>query len=208
MPETSSPHSLAASPPRIGEVVGASTSEFIGQVLQIPDLDWRQVPPLGALVRADSESLEARVLGVVCQVETTGLDGVHRPLALNLTRQQLREQQPQIFDLLTTRFTALTVGYLEAGTFYQYFPAYPPQIHDFVSVCPPAEVSRFTDRLFCLRTLLQHPASSDEVIAAFLRQSHRARGQDRDFLIAAGRQLSALLKDNYDRLASILQRLE
>ncbi|HEY9841792.1 MAG TPA: hypothetical protein V6D23_15125 [Candidatus Obscuribacterales bacterium] len=193
---------------RIGEIIAASTAEFTAQVLQSPELDWSQVPPLGSLVRVDSESVKAQVLGIVCHVETTGLDGVHRPLALNLSRQQLREQQPQIFDLLTTRFEALTVGYIEAATYFQYYPAYPPQIHDFVQLCSDTEISRFTDRLFCLRTLLQHPASSDEVIAAFLRHSHRARKHQRDFLIAAGRQLSGLLKDNYDRLASILQRLE
>lgn len=197
---------------RIGEIVAASTAAFTAQVLQssefAPDLDWKRVPPLGSLVRIASESVPAQVLGVVCHVETTGLDGVHKPLALNLSRQQLREQQPQIFDLLTTRFEALTVGYLEQGVFYQYYPAYPPQIHDFAHLCSDEELVRFTERLFCLRTLLQHPASSDEVIAAFLRQSHRARKREREFLIAAGRQLSGLLKDNYDRLASILQRLE
>lgn len=192
---------------RIGEIVAASTSEFTAQVLQTEALDWQQVPPLGSLVRAESESLPAGVLGIVCHVETTGLDGVHRPLALNLTRQQLKEQQPQIFDLLTTRFTALTVGYLEAGCFYQHYPDYPPQIHDFVQRCSDAELARFTDRLFCLRTLLGHPASSDEVIAAFLRHSHRAHGHQHKFLVDAGRQLSGLLKDDYERLASILHRL-
>lgn len=193
---------------RIGEIIAASTNQFTAQVLPSSELDWSRVPPLGSLVRAVSETVPAQVLGVVCHVETTGLDGVHRPLALNLSRQQLREQQPQIFDLLTTQFEAVTVGYLEAGIFYQYFPPYPPQIHDFTHLCPDAELTRFTERLFCLRTLLQHPASSDEVIAAFLRLSSRARGGEREFLVTAGRQLSALLKDNYDRLASILQRLE
>ncbi len=193
---------------RIGEIIAASTGQFTAQVLQSPELDWSRVPPLGSLVRVSSESVAAQVLGVVCQVETTGLDGVHRPLALNLSRQQLREQQPQIFDLLTTRFEAITVGYIEQNTFYQYYPAYPPQIHDFTELCQAEEVRRFTDRLFCLRTLLTHSESNDEVIAAFLRQSYRARGREREFLVSAGRQLSALLKDNYDRLASILQRLE
>lgn len=193
---------------RRGEIIAANTAEFTAQVLQSADLDWNQVPPLGSLVRVVSESVSAQVLGVVCHVETSGLDGVHRPLALNLSRQQLKEQQPQIFDLLTTRFQALTVGYLDKQTFYQYYPAYPPQIHDFVCLCSDEQLERFSERLFCLRTLLQHPASSDEVVAAFLRHSYKARRRERDFLVAAGRQLSNLLKDNYDRLSSILQRLE
>lgn len=193
----------------MGEVIEANTQQFKAQVLRnARGTEWARVPALGALVRVHCQETNTQVLGVVCQVETTGVDSVHRPVALNLTREQLRQQQPQIFDLLRTDFLAVTAGFIDKGIYFQYFPPYPPQIHDFAFRCSDEEVKRFTDRLFCLRTLLANPAVNDEVVAAFVRQAQRCRVGDADFLLRAGRELSGLLKDNYERLSGILLRIQ
>jgi hypothetical protein len=193
----------------MGEVIEANTQQFKAQVLRSErGTEWGRVPALGALVRVDCQETGTQVLGVVCQVETTGIDSVHRPVALNLTREQLRQQQPQIFDLLRTDFLAVTAGFIEKNAYFQYFPPYPPQIHDFAFSCSDEELQRFTERLFCLRTLLANPAVNDEVVAAFLRHAQRCRTRDNAFLLRAGRELSSLLKDNYDRLSGILLRLQ
>lgn len=193
----------------MGEVIEANTQQFKAQVLRNErGTEWARVPALGALVRVDCQETHTQVLGVVCQVETTGVDSVHRPVALNLTREQLRQQQPQIFDLLRTDFLAVTAGFIDKGTYFQYFPPYPPQIHDFAFSCSDEEVKRFTDRLFCLRTLLANPAVNDEVVAAFVRHAQHCRAGDTDFLLRAGRELSGLLKDNYERLSGILLRIQ
>lgn len=195
---------------RIGEVIEAATSECKAQALKANrnQLDWAQVPPLGSFVRIASDENPIEILGVVYKVESGALDTAHRPTALNLTRQQIREQQPQIFDLLKTDFSMILIGYIEKRTYHQFLPPFPPQIHDFVYLCDKEEVIRITERFFFLRTLLTAPASSDELVAATLRLSYQARQQDRHFLLKAGRETASLLKDNYDRLTAILQRIQ
>ena len=198
------------SPQQIGEIIEASTTHFTAQTFekQTEALTIPIPPSFGSFVRSHSEEMGIDILGVVYNVTTGSIDGTHHPTALNLSRQQLREQQPQIFDLLKTNFSAVIIAYVEKRTYFQFLPPYPPQIHDFVYTCSETEVSRVTDRLFFLRTLLNTPGIHDELIAATLRLSYRARGNDRLFVVEAGRELANLLKDNYDRLTAILQRVE
>jgi hypothetical protein len=99
----------------VGEVIEANSSSFLSQALQDPQTGEKQAPRLGSLLKAHNESTGLQILGVVSQVTTRSADSVHRPVALNLTRQQLREQQPQIFDLLSLEFEAVVVGYWEKG---------------------------------------------------------------------------------------------
>ncbi len=192
----------------VGEVIEANSSSFLSQALQDPQTGEKQAPRLGSLLKAHNESTGLQILGVVSQVTTRSADSVHRPVALNLTRQQLREQQPQIFDLLSLEFEAVVVGYWEKGLYYQHFPPYPPQIHDFTYLCNPEESIRFSDRLFCLRNLLETPGVHDEVVAAFIKGLWLVRKQDPAFLLVAGRELAHLLKDQYERLRSIAARLQ
>jgi hypothetical protein len=49
---------------------------------------------------------------------------------------------------------------------------------------------------------------ADELLAATLRAAAHARGSaGRDYLVAAGRELASLLKDDYDRLTALLRRI-
>lgn len=192
----------------IGEVIEAHSMGFRFQ-LKPSDMDsQKDLPALGSLVKVHLQERAHHVLGLVYHVETKSIDSIHRPVALNMTRQELREQQPQIFDLLKTDVLALTLGYQEGRTYFQYLPPYPPLIHDFVYACTPDEIHDFTERLIFLRTLLSNPNTHDEVIAAFLRHSYQMRKHDQVFLKKAGQELSRLLKDDYDRLVSIVQRLD
>lgn len=191
----------------VGEVIEASSSMFLSQALQDPQTGEKYSPRLGALIKVHNESTGLEIFGVVSEISTRSADSVHRPVALNLTRQELREQQPQIFDLLSLEFEAIIVGYWEKGLYYQHFPPYPPQIHDFTYLCSQEESMRFSDRLFCLRNLLETPSVHDEVIAAFIKGLWLTRKQDPAFLLSAGRELAHLLKDQYERLRSIVARL-
>jgi hypothetical protein len=194
---------------RIGEVVQSSTTHFVAQALRDGDtLTMPKAPPFGTFVRAVLEEEDLEVYGLVYHVETTSLDAVHRPMALNLSRQELREQQPQIFGLLRTDFSVVVTGYREAGRLQQYLPPFPPMVHDFVYACTPDEVAGLTERLDFLRTVITfRQAPTDELVASCLRQAYRLRGHDRSFLTVAGRSLSNLLKNDYDRLSAIMDRL-
>lgn len=201
----------AAAARRWGEVVAAST--MVVEVQCFPADDGRltlpQPPAFGSFVRTASEESGVDIFAVVYEVVTGSMDSTHRPAAMNMSRQQLREHQPQIFDLLRTDVTCLIVGYRQGGRFFQHLPPHPPQIHDFVYACPGSEVQAFTERLDFLRTLIKTAGiPTDELVPALLRQAGAVRNFDRNFMVAAGKELSSLLRDDYDRLMAMLRRLK
>lgn len=197
-------------PLRVGEVVQSASTHYVAQALRAPGgaLAMPKAPPFGAFVRAVLEEEALEVYGLVYHVETTSVDAVHRPTALNLSRQELREQQPQVFALLRTDFSVLVTGYREDGRLHPYLPPHPPMVHDFVYACTAQEVEALSDNLDFLRTVATFgQAPTDELVAACLRQAFRLRGGDREFLVGAARTLTNLLKNDYDRLSAILSRL-
>ena len=91
---------------------------------------------------------------------------------------------------------------------YQHLPPRPPQVHQAVYRCEQAEVIRFTEELDWLRTLLQvSGVPTESLAAAAIRDVYNLRDLDRDWLIRAGRMVSVLLKDDYDRLRMILSQI-
>lgn len=210
------------SPSYIAEVIETATTEFLAQCLEPEDLSFAVMPPFGSWVKATDEESGNQVYAVVYHVTTSPIDSVHRARALGLSLQDLREQQPQIFAMLKTEFRAAIVGFLPpkrkgkngAGgaignsVAYQHLPPRPPQIHQAVYYCESEEIIRFSDQLDFLRTLLQVAgAPVDALTAAAIREIYQLRQADRTWLVQAGRSLSVLLKDDYDRLRIILGQI-
>lgn len=204
-------------PNHFAEVIETATTEFLAQCLDPEDLSYPIMPPFGSWVRSYDEETGNKVLAVVTYVTTSPIDSVHRARALGLSLAELREEQPQIFAMLKTEFRAAILGF-EAGEnmngssaegiMYQYLPPRPPQIHQGVYRCEAEEVMKFSDRLDFLRTLLEVSNTPvDALVAAVLRDIYRLRQGDREWLVQAGRTLSTLLKDDYDRLRFILSQI-
>ena len=211
----------------IAEVIETATTEFLAQCLEPEDLTFPVMPPFGSWVRSVDEESGNQVLAVVYYATTSPIDSVHRARALGLSLADLREQQPQIFAMLKTEFRAAIVGFQPphhggngaasangslsknpGGPVYQYLPPRPPQIHQAVYQCDPSEIIHFSEQLDFLRTLLQVTGAPVEALtAAAIREVYQLRKADRDWLVKAGRTLSVLLKDDYDRLRYILSQL-
>lgn len=207
-------------PNHIAEVIETATTEFLAQCLEPDDLSFPAMPPFGSWVKSVDEESGNQIYAVVYHATTSPIDSVHRARALGLSLQGLREEQPQIFAMLTTEFRAAIVGFAPAqqgrngsakpaaGTIYQYLPPRPPQIHQAVYQCEPAEIILFSEQLDFLRTLLQlNGAPVEALTAAAIREVYQLRKADRDWLVRAGRTLSLLLKDDYDRLRVILSQI-
>ena len=196
---------------KVGEIISSNTVSFIAQCIKEDNenLTLPQAPYFGSFVRSQGQEIGFDIIAVVYEISTGSIDSVHRPTAMNLTREELRNQQPQIFDLLKTDFSAVVIGYIINDKVYQYTPPHPPQIHDFVYSCDAKEVSLITERMDFLRTLLNSGANMcEELVAASIRYAYASRGCNRAFLVEAGRELSTSLKDNYDRLSAILRRIK
>lgn len=203
----------------IAEVIETATTEFLAQCLEPEDLSFPVMPPFGSWVKSIDEESGNQVIAVVYYATTSPIDSVHRARALGLSLDDLREQQPQIFAMLKTEFRAVIVGFqppsaggngskYSNGSVYQYLPPRPPQIHQAVYQCEAREILQFSEQLDFLRTLLQvNGAPVEALTAAAIREVYQLRKADRDWLIKAGRTLSILLKDDYDRLRYILSQL-
>ena len=196
-------------PQHLAEVVATSTTEFLAQCLEPKDLDFPLIPAFGSWVKSQQdENSDIISYGVVYHATTAPIDSVHRAVALGLSLKELREQQPQIFAMLRSEIKVVLVGFSSVGNIYQHLPAQPPQIHQAVYACEAEEIENFTNELNFLRTLVQMTnAPVDELIAAVLRNVYQVRNCDRTWLVQAGRKLSLLLKDDYDRLGAILAQV-
>lgn len=206
-------------PNHIAEVIETSTTEFLAQCLEPENLNFPAMPPFGSWVRSVDEVSGNHIYAVVYHATTSPIDSVHRARALGMSLEELREEQPQIFAMLKTEFRAVIAGFIApdserngskqpSGTIYQYVPPRPPQIHQAVYLCEPAEIISFSEELDFLRTLLQLPSAPvDALTAAVIRQIYQMRKAERAWLVQAGRSLSLMLKDDYDRLRLILSQI-
>ncbi|NJM56753.1 MAG: hypothetical protein HC857_03985 [Synechococcales cyanobacterium RU_4_20] len=198
------------------EVVETATTEFLAQCLEPEGLSFPAMPPFGSWVHSLDETSGNKVYAVVYHATTSPVDSVHRARALGMSMAELREEQPQIFAMLKTDFCAVIVGFQTPQSslldlprqIYQYLPPRPPQVHQSVYRCTTEEVLAFTEKLDFLRTLLQvQGAPNDSLLAAAIREVYRLRQADRSWLVQAGRSLTVLLKDDYDRLRIILSQI-
>ena len=210
-------------PGHIAEVIETATTEFLAQCLEPEDLTFPPMPPFGSWVKATDETSQNQIYGVVYHATTSPMDSVHRARALGMSLDDLREQQPQIFAMLKTEFRVAIVGFVPivepgkkrsvstnvpGGRIFQHLPPRPPQVHQAVHRCTPEEVVHFTEQLDWLRTLLQiSGVPTESLAAAAIREVYNLSDLDRDWLVAAGRHVSVLLKDDYDRLRMILSQI-
>jgi hypothetical protein len=189
---------------KIGEVIEASTGEFMAQCYEL-----HQPPPFGSLVKAREGEVE--IYGVVSQAQTTSIEPGRRPIARG--REEAEEEDvfrssPQLARLLRTDFTALVVGHEEGQKLHHYLPPRPAKIHSFVYLCDAEEVEKFSQSLDFLSILVGVVVQADELIAASLRHAAAAHRDPGDFLTRAGRELAVLLGGETNRLNTILRRIK
>ena len=160
--------------------------------------------------------LPPAVYALVYGANTASLEPNRRPSALGFADEdEMRLQQPQIFELLRTEFSGLLIAYSEGGDkpLRRHLPPLPPRIHSRVYPCSPEETRLLTEDLSFLRGLLLPSGGalagvpSDELAAACLRLAREAHPDDQAFLLRAGRSLATLLATDYERLQAILRNV-
>ncbi len=195
---------------KIGEVIEASTTEFVAESYEL-----HVSPALGALLRTSDGAVD--IYAVACHTRTGSIDPGRRPIARGRDddeEEEIYRRHPELPQLLRTEFRALVVGFREADELHYYLPPRPPRLHGFVYECGAEELIAFTRRLDFLPTLFTAapPAPVDELAAAFLRLAGGARKQNGDgahaFLVAAGKELARALGSDPQRLATLLLRIK
>ena len=210
---------------KIGEVIEASTGEFIAQCYEL-----HLPPPFGSLVKTREGEVE--IYGVVSGAATTSIEQGRRPIARGREEndeEDIYRASPQLEKLLRTDFTALVVGHREGGggreseegggsgetekgkkgeKLYHYLPPRPARIHSFVYFCDREEAVQFSQSLDFLSILVGAGGQADELIAASLRHVAAAQQEPQDFLTRAGKELAVLLGGETNRLNTILRRIK
>ncbi len=184
----------------IGEVIESSTSQFLAESREL-----NRAPPFGSFVKTRSEPT---IYGLVFNVCTYSIEPNRRPTAYGKTEHELRMEQPQIFELLKTEFEAVIIGYQDEKGPQQVLPPQPPHIHSFVFPCTEAEIKALTgngDFMRCILNGCRLP--SDDLIIVSVRNAWRARAFDMPYLVSLGKNLCRLIRDDYDRLSSIMRRV-
>ncbi len=192
--------------PRVGEVIEASTTDFVAQCYELYEL-----PPLGSLVKAREQDVE--LFGVVYRATTTSFESGRRPIARGkdeVSEEALYRANPQLLKLLKSEFGVLVVGHKAGNRLHHYLPPKPARLHGFVYLCSPQEIREFSQSFGFLNILVNTPLpiATDEIIAASLRQISRVHEDPHAFLVAAGKELTVLLSNNFSQVSAILGRLK
>jgi hypothetical protein len=189
----------------IGEIVEASTTDFLAQAVELDS-----APPFGAFVEVAGDDA-LTVYGVVAHVQTAGIDPGSRAIMRghgDVRDERIYLENPDLPLVLRTTFRALVVGFAEGDHLHQFLPPRPPRLHYSVSICPPETVKAFAttslDYLVALLNATDIPV--DELLAANLRYTSARYRDSGEFLNLAGRELAQLLRADYARLTAILRR--
>ena len=190
---------------RVGEVIEASTTDFVAQCYEL-----YQSPPLGSLVK--TTDLPVELYGIVYYATTASLEPGRRPIARGkdeASEEEIYRSSPQLLKLLRTEFSALVVGHRQGDKLFHYLPPKPARIHGFVYLCSPDEVREFGQSFDFFNILLSAhlPVSTEEIVAASLRQMSQVYEDRQKFLVAAGKELAVLLGGEFNRLKAILGRI-
>ena len=191
---------------RLGEVIESSTTGFSAQCYELYEL-----PPLGSLVKTTEGEIE--LYAVVYQATTKGLEPGRKPIARGkdeTSEEAIFQSSPQLSKLLRSEFSALVVGHKQGDKIQQYLPPHPARIHSFVHACTPEEIKTFSQACGFLNILVnaELETPSDELIAAALRLMSTTHDDSRAFLVGAGKELAALLGQDYARLRAVLERIK
>lgn len=186
-----------------GEILESSLHSFIGQSWK-----WDMPPKFGSLVKIESNN---RILyAVVHEIQTGSIDESRKAFAYQKTEEDLKREQPQIFEFLKTNFSCLCLGYEESGVLFHQLPPQPPKIHSFVSFVETSEYINFFQNeqyLHVLFGLSNNIINVDELLLAILKNMAENKLLTSEKLANFTSSYSLLTGNDYRRLKLFLQRV-
>lgn len=190
----------------VAEVIASSTRSVEAEVYeQAPDIafgTWVEIAGPGG----------TRLFGLVSHVAIGSLDPSRRIRAYGLTPEELASERPHVPGLIVTTLHAQLLCHARGDQVRQTLPPFPAPIHHPVRLAQPADVRALGAPFDYLRTLALTPDPNvpvDELLVAALRAQADVYPVQRDketVLVAAAQTLSRLLRDDHERLGSILRR--
>ena len=203
LPQTAKRHRKLSKNP-FAEVVETSLERFTAHCWQ-----WDTFPHFGSLVHIEEANLN--IIGCVTHITTGSLEPNRYPFPYQKTEEELKAEQPQIFEFLKTTFTVTIVGYQENETMYYLLPPQPAKIHSFVSSAPHATIASFFAQpnfLYLLFAFSQHIPNVDELLLTLIKELASLQIMSKQLLDSYLQTFSLLTGNDYRRLKLFLQRVQ
>ncbi|MCK4517722.1 hypothetical protein KAT92_03030 [Candidatus Babeliales bacterium] len=184
------------------EIIESSLDSFLAQCWQ-----WDNFPKFGSLVQVQNDELT--ILGCVVAVQTGSMDPMRYPFPHQKTLDELKIEQPQIFEFLKTTFTVKVLGYKETTPTYT-LPPYPGKIHSFIELCPPTLAHEFfskPDFLYLLFSSTNPIEHFDDLLLAILKQLASTKQLSNNLFDTFSQTLSLLTGNDYRRMKLLLKRV-
>lgn len=190
----------------IAEVIASSTRSVEAEVYEsAPDVAF------GSWVEVEGPQ-GTRLFGLVSHVAVGSLDPGRRVRAYGLTPDELARERPHVPGLIVTTLRAQLLAHARDDRLRQSLPPYAAPLHHAVRLAAPDDVRALGAPFDYLRTLALNPDPGvpvDELLVAALRaqrDAHLDEATRERTLIAAAQTLSRLMRDDHERLGSILRR--
>lgn len=193
----------------IGEIIETSTQDFLAESLEL-----HRPPQLGSLVKVQV-SRQDYCYAVVSYGTTSSPDAGRRAVRRStdgVIDEAIYDAHPQLNRLLQTTFRATLVGWHagNARQVRQSLPPSPPPLHHAVYICTPSEMREFTGGLQYFRLILAcvREVPVEQVLAAHILTTYAACGEDESWLANAAQEAAGLLKNDHERLLTLLYAID
>ncbi len=186
------------------EIIESSLTHWLAQNWQ-----WDALIPFGSIVQVTHQ--QTTLYGVVSQINTGTMDPVRYPFPYKKDLEQLKREQPQIFEFLKTTINCIPLAYKYKGSIVYQLPGTPPPIHSFVSsVCMDDIKDLLSSEryLHVLFSSVQQGSNLDELILALIRQQIELKMFTGERIDRFASTFSLLVGNDYRRLKLFLQRVE
>lgn len=184
------------------EIIESSLQSWVAQTWQ-----WDTIPSFGSLVTIAHEDA-SYTLGIIYAIQTGPQDPHRKPIPYQKTEEELKRDQPHIFDFLQTTFSCLTVGFYEKGQIYYQIPTQPPKIHAFVTPASDEIYEAFFNDNRYLHILFDqsHRYNIDELLLTLLQNMKQRQLLDKQTITQFIDRFSLLTNNDYHRLKCFLHR--
>lgn len=174
---------------------------------------WDHFPSFGSLVCVTDTT--KTYFGIVTHMQTGSSDPMRSPFAYQKTEEELRAQQPQIFEFLKTDFTVNLVGYeqkdIDNQPLCHFLPPTPCKIHAFVTECSTQDYARFFSSFDFLPLLFAYAATItniDELLMAIIKQLVDRKLFSQETVDPFCMMFNQLTGNDYRRLKLLLKRIQ
>ena len=186
----------------VGEIIDISFTTVTCESSNLND-----IPTPGTFIRFDID--DYTVIACVTRYDIGSIESDGYPMALWKTEAELKNQYPQLEQILKGYFKCLVLGFMVDGKFINGLPDRSIRLHTMVVRAQNNEILLATqDGLFLNSVIKSKDVDIIEVIPWLIYNAYKARNADHDYLEEIGKELNVYLKYDLNLLAPIIERLE